>query len=64
MYLYNNIPGGVIKDVVMRIFSFSTIPYGWYVEMWIGLFLMVPFLNILWWNCPSKKQTPAYWHTL
>lgn len=47
---------GVTKDVVMGVLSFSTIRYGWYIEMWIGLFLMVPFLNILWWNCPSKKH--------
>ena len=48
--------GGGIKNVIMGILSFSTIRYGWYIEMWIGLFLMVPFLNILWWNCPSKKH--------
>ena len=40
----------------MGILSFSTICYGWYIEMWIGLFLLIPFLNILWWNCPSKKH--------
>ena len=48
--------GGVIESAVMGILSFSTIRYGWYIEMWIGLFLLVPFLNILWWNCPSKKH--------
>lgn len=48
--------GGVIKGVAMGILSFSTICYGWYIEMWIGLFLLIPFLNILWWNCPSKKH--------
>lgn len=26
--------------------DFSLIPYGWYIEMYIGLFLLMPFLNI------------------
>lgn len=39
-----------------QILSFSAIPYGWYIEMWIGLFLLVPFLNILYRHIPDKKQ--------
>lgn len=30
--------------------------YSWYVEMYIGLFLMIPFLNILWQNMHTRKQ--------
>lgn len=40
----------------LQIFSFSAIPYGWYIEMWIGLFLLTPFLNILYHHIPDKKQ--------
>lgn len=32
----------------MNIMNFTAVPYGWYIEMWIGLFLLTPFLNILW----------------
>lgn len=32
---------------VKKILGFSSFMYGWYIEMWIGLFLLVPFLNIL-----------------
>ena len=39
-----------------KILDFSAIPYGWYIEMWIGLFLIIPFLNILYCNIPIKKQ--------
>lgn len=31
---------------ILKILDFSAIPYGWYIEMWIGLFLLTPFLNI------------------
>lgn len=31
----------------LKILDFSAIPYGWYIEMWIGLYLLTPFLNIL-----------------
>ncbi len=37
------------------ILSFSTIPYAWYIEMWIGLFLLAPFLNIWYKALPSKR---------
>ena len=33
---------------LLKITDFSAIPYAWYIEMWIGLFLLTPFLNILW----------------
>ena len=31
----------------LKILDFSAIPYGWYIEMWIGLFLLTPFLNMM-----------------
>jgi len=30
--------------------------YGWYVEMYIGLFLLIPFLNILYRNIDKKQK--------
>lgn len=38
------------------ILSFDAIPYSWYIEMWIGLFLLTPFLNKLWHAIENKSQ--------
>lgn len=43
------------KSGLLGIFSFSTIPYAWYIEMWIGLFLLAPFLNIWYKALPTRK---------
>lgn len=40
---------------ILKITDFSVIPYGWYIEMWIGLFLLTPFLNVLWHNFTSRS---------
>jgi surface polysaccharide O-acyltransferase-like enzyme len=40
---------------IKKILDFSAIPYGWYIEMWIGLFFLTPFLNILYRNIPSRR---------
>ena len=40
----------------LKILDFSAIPYGWYIEMWIGLFLLTPFLNMLYKAVPTKGQ--------
>ena len=40
----------------LKILDFSAIPYGWYIEMWIGLFLLTPFLNMMYKAIPTKKQ--------
>lgn len=40
----------------LKITDFSAIPYAWYIEMWIGLFLLTPFLNILWRGIGSKRH--------
>lgn len=41
---------------ILKITDFSAIPYGWYIEMWIGLFLLTPFLNILWKNIETCRH--------
>lgn len=40
----------------LKITDFSAIAYAWYIEMWIGLFLLTPFLNILWKNIATRKH--------
>ncbi|MBQ5910965.1 MAG: acyltransferase family protein [Clostridia bacterium] len=44
-----------LLDVVTEVLGFSGAPYAWYVEMYLGLFLLIPFLNVLYKNLPSKK---------
>lgn len=41
---------------IMKVTGFTAIPYAWYIEMWIGLFLLTPFLNVLWENLESKRN--------
>ena len=36
-----------IKDFILKLSSFKLTPYGWYIEMWIGLFFFTPFLNMI-----------------
>jgi surface polysaccharide O-acyltransferase-like enzyme len=39
-----------------KIIRFSANEYGWYVEMYLGLFLLIPFLNILYQNIATQKE--------
>ena len=41
---------------ILAITDFSGAQYSWYVEMYIGLYLMIPFLNILYDELENKKQ--------
>lgn len=43
-------------ECVYSVFNFSADGYSWYINMYIGLFLLSPFLNILYKNIPTKKQ--------
>lgn len=54
-YVFNE-TGTSLVQWILKITDFSAIPYAWYIEMWIGLFLLTPFLNILWNNIGSKKN--------
>ena len=45
-----------LKDYIIGIFRFNTNNYAWYVEMYIGLFLVIPFINIMYNNIETKKQ--------
>lgn len=40
----------------LKILDFSAIPYGWYIEMWIGLYILTPFLNMMYKAIPGKKE--------
>lgn len=36
-----------VKELVLGILGFKAVGYAWYVEMYIGLFLLIPFLNMV-----------------
>ena len=44
---------------LFRILSFSASSYGWYIEMYIGLFLLIPFLNILYHGLRAQRKKQA-----
>lgn len=43
-----------VKEIIHNYTSFTH--YSWYVEMYLGLFLLIPFLNLIWQNLKNKKQ--------
>lgn len=43
-----------LTEQFLNIFSFTASPYGWYMEMYFGLYLIIPFLNM----CYNSLQTP------
>ena len=42
------------KTYIQNFTSFTH--YSWYVEMYIGLFLLIPFLNMIWQNLKTKRK--------
>lgn len=45
-----------ISELFFGIINYRTIHYAWYIEMYIGLFLLIPFINIVLHNCFENKQ--------
>lgn len=39
-----------------RLLDYTAVPYGWYVEMYIGLFLLSPFLNAAWRGMGDRER--------
>jgi surface polysaccharide O-acyltransferase-like enzyme len=51
--------GGIPTSIpfqIISIFSYTTVPYGWYINMYIGLFLIIPFLNVLYNNLDGQRS--------
>lgn len=44
-----------IKIAIVGLFGFYTAPYSWYIEMYIGLFFLMPFINELYHNLNSQN---------
>lgn len=45
-----------VLDWVRGLLHFDGAPYGWYVEMFIGLYLLSPFLNTMWNALEERAQ--------
>lgn len=45
-----------LKKAVIEILNFQAANYSWYIEMYIGLFLMIPFLNLMYNGLKSKRE--------
>lgn len=45
-WLRQHDPGLKITTAIYRILSYRANGYGWYLEMYLGLFLLIPFLNL------------------
>lgn len=46
----------VLLGAFRRILEFSAAPYSWYIEMYIGLFLLIPFFNAGWHVLSDKAK--------
>ncbi len=44
------------KMAILSIFNFAGAPYAWYIEMYIGLFLLIPFLNLIWKGLETQNK--------
>lgn len=53
-----------VKEAFLKIFAFEGAGYSWYINMYIGLFLMIPFLNAGWKELGNKKSRKALIVTL
>ena len=42
-------------EAIMKILNFTGAPYSWYIKVYVRLFLLIPFLNILYNRLPSQK---------
>lgn len=45
-----------VTEWLLKVTDFKAIAYGWYIEMWIGLFLMAPFMNLMWGAMTDKQR--------
>ena len=52
-YYFNEVS---FKSFIKDLLWYQGTKYSWYIEMYIGLFLMIPFLNLIVNNLKSKKD--------
>lgn len=45
-----------VRSVILGILDYDAANYAWYIEMYMGLFLMIPFLNLMYRGLENKRQ--------
>ena len=45
-----------VPSAILGILSFETAPYAWYIEMYLGFFLLIPFLNTMYDVLQTQKK--------
>ncbi len=45
-----------VLSELIGILSYTTAPYAWYIQMYLGLFLLIPFLNVLYNALDSRER--------
>lgn len=53
-----------LNNFIFGLFNYSMAPYSWYIELYIGLFLIIPFLNLIYNNLNSKRKKKVLLLTL
>ena len=53
-----------LREAIISLLNFSANTYSWYIEMYIGLFCFIPFLNIIFNNIKNKRGHQALIFTL
>lgn len=43
-------------SIIKSILNYTACNYAWYIEMYIGLYLLIPFINIMYNGCEGEKQ--------
>ena len=52
-YLHEDASWGGLLQLIL---NYEAIPYAWFIEMWIGLALLTPFLNYLYKAIPTMRE--------
>lgn len=47
---------GSLGELLRGILSFQAAPYAWYIQMYLGLFLLIPYLNLIYQGLPDEKS--------
>ena len=55
-YLYQNRLSGSFLSFLLDTLNYTAAPYAWYMNMYFGLFLLIPYLNILYNNLPGENS--------
>ena len=45
-----------LSDIIGSVINFYCCGYAWYIMMYTGLFLMIPFLNLIYQGCTTQRQ--------